>query len=275
MAGKLSDDAARVQQQYKKAIYVHCGAQILNLCVASSCNLPIIRDMMNNVRAVSDFFNTSPKRIIALQDKIRELVPAAQHQKLLNVCKTRWIARINGLQIFIHCYHAIIESLKYIYEDKSYSQAVRYRASGMKNAIEKFQFIVTLVVVERCLKCTKPLTIQLQSPSIDAEKAHEKVSLLFLTLNQLQTEIDATHSHYYEVAVDLAKETNIKPSKPRTTGRQTQRDNVPAESTSEYFKRAVTIPFLDQLLGQMQSRFSERNLNILDASYVMPNLVCV
>jgi hypothetical protein len=273
MAGKLSGVAARIQCRFEKAIYVHCGSHVLNLCVASSCSLPIIRDMMDNVRSVSDFFNSSPKRTLVLQERIKELFPDERHQKLINVCKTRWVARIDGLQIFIQCYSAVTDSLDLIAKDKSYNQDVRYRASGMKIAIEKFSFIVALVVVESCLKCTKPLTLQLQNASLDAGKAREKVSLLLLTIDQLRVEIDDTHSKFYKVSVNLGKEANITPSKPRTSGRQVYRENVPSESASDYFKKVVTIPFLDQLLGQIQSRFSEGNLDALDALYVMPNVV--
>ena len=132
---------------------------------------------------------------------------------------------------------------------------------------------MTLVVVECCRKCTKPLTLQLQCASIDAHKAREKVCLLFLTINELRHGVEQTHAWFYEVAVALAEETNITPSKPRMAGRQVHHENVPAESISEYFRRVVTIPFLDQLLGQMQSRFSEGNLDIFDASYAMPDIV--
>ena len=117
MAGKLSGVAAQIQQEYEKAVYVHCGSHILNLSIASSCNLPIIRDI---VRGVSDFFNSSPKQIQVLQDNIKKLLPTERHQKLLNVCRTRWVARIDSLQIFIHCYPAIVDSLEHIPKDKSY-----------------------------------------------------------------------------------------------------------------------------------------------------------
>ena len=70
MAGKLSGVAARIMNDYEKAIYVHCGSHILNLCVASSCSIPVVRDMMDNVRAVSDFFNNSPKRVLVLKEKM-------------------------------------------------------------------------------------------------------------------------------------------------------------------------------------------------------------
>ena len=208
-----------------------------------------------------------------MQEKISQLVPSERKQKLLNVCRTRWVSRIHGLSIFRRCYLAILAALEKISEDRNYEPDVRYRASGMKKAVSNFVFVVALILAERCLKCTKPLTLQLQAASLDAGKAREKVSLLLLTIEELRTQIDATHSNFYEMAVDLAKEGNISPSKPRTAGRQVHRENVPAETTSEYFKRAVTTPFLDQLMAQIRSRFSEGNLDALDALYAMPHSV--
>ena len=39
MAGRVSGAAARIQATNKNAIYVHCGSHILNLCIASSCQM--------------------------------------------------------------------------------------------------------------------------------------------------------------------------------------------------------------------------------------------
>ena len=79
----------------------------LNLCVASSCKIPIIRDMMDNVRAVSDFFNNSPKRVIVLQEIISQLVPSERKHKLLNVCIIRSVLPFDGLIFFQRGYLAI------------------------------------------------------------------------------------------------------------------------------------------------------------------------
>ena len=155
-----------------------------------------------------------------MQKKIKELVPNQHQQKLFNMCRTRWVARIDGLRIFKQCYVAILDALEDISNDRSYDPDARYKAVGIKKAVENFQFIVALAltVVERCLKCTKPLTLQLQSASLDAGKACEKVSFLFLTINDLRAEIEKTHDKFYEIALDLASERNITPSKPRTSG---------------------------------------------------------
>ena len=155
MAGKYSGVATRIQRNYEKASYVHCNSHVLNLCVASSCHIELIRDMMDNVRTVSNFFNDSPKRTLVLKEKINELMPTESRQKLLNVCHTRWIARIDGLKIFRNCYVAILAALEAINNDKATTERdVRDRAGGMRKAVKQFEFLVCLVLVERCLKCT-------------------------------------------------------------------------------------------------------------------------
>ena len=256
MAGKLSGVAARIQGTHEKAIYVHCNSHILNLCVALCCSIPFVRDMMDNVRSISNFFNDSPKRTQILTRIIREVYGEERQVKLLNVCRTRWVARIDELKIFRSCYLAILKAFKEVKKNSKEEPSVRQRIDGMVLAMKKFKFLVSLILMERCLKCMKPLTLQFQSAP--------------LTLAKLERN---THDTFYQMAVDLVKEVNVEPKKKRAPAVQVHGVNVPSDSISEYWKRAVTIPFLDQLLGQIQSRFSEGNLDILDAMSGMPNKV--
>jgi hypothetical protein len=56
----------------------------------------------------------------------------------LNVCRTRWVARIDGLRIFKNCYVALLSALGAIENDKKTNEPdVRYRAGGMKKAIKR------------------------------------------------------------------------------------------------------------------------------------------
>ena len=64
---------------------------------------------------------------------------------------------------------------------------------------------------------------------------------------------------YVESKLNLvAEEIGSVEEQPRTVQRQKHRANVPAESTEEYFKRNITIPFLDFLVLEMETRFSEQ-----------------
>ena len=59
MAGVCSGASTRVLQLYPLAIYVHCSSHKLNLCVAASCKLPMVGDIMSQFEAIALFFYLS------------------------------------------------------------------------------------------------------------------------------------------------------------------------------------------------------------------------
>jgi hypothetical protein len=65
---------------------------------------------MGHVKMVSYFFNNSPKRFVLLEKQIKESEPTARHTHLIDVCRTRWLARIDGLDILFEVYQAIINA---------------------------------------------------------------------------------------------------------------------------------------------------------------------
>ena len=56
MSGKYNGAAVLIRNDFPKALYVHCASHRLNLCVTSSCKIIAIKNMMSDVKAVSDFF---------------------------------------------------------------------------------------------------------------------------------------------------------------------------------------------------------------------------
>ena len=58
----LETERRHIRAEHDKAIYVHCMNHRLNLCVADTCQLPLVRNMMDVVRKISEFFDNSPKR---------------------------------------------------------------------------------------------------------------------------------------------------------------------------------------------------------------------
>ena len=61
MSGRLNGASSLIRAEHDKAIYVHCMNHMLNLCVADTCQLPLVRNMMDVVRKLSEFFDNSPK----------------------------------------------------------------------------------------------------------------------------------------------------------------------------------------------------------------------
>ncbi|XP_044164603.1 52 kDa repressor of the inhibitor of the protein kinase-like [Acropora millepora] len=97
MAVRLNGASTLIKEDYNKAIYFHCMNHRLNLCIADTCSYHLVRDMMATVRKLSEFFNNSPKRQQHLVKNIKELLPNNNHEVPINVCRTRWVARIDGM----------------------------------------------------------------------------------------------------------------------------------------------------------------------------------
>ena len=139
MAGKCAGAAA---------IHVHCTSHKLNLCVASSCSVQMVKNMMDTIRVISDLFNNSPKRQAALEKKIEDLLPATKHKTLINVCRTRWIARIDGLDHFEEMLEATTAALCEMRDnqDGTWNAVTSVMASGLVSISAHFQFIISLVI---------------------------------------------------------------------------------------------------------------------------------
>lgn len=60
-------------------------------------------------------------------------------------------------------------------------------------------------------------------------------------------------------AKEIANELGVELTVPRITARQKHRSNHPAETATDYWKRALLIPYLDSLITSLNTRFSESN----------------
>ncbi|XP_065662603.1 52 kDa repressor of the inhibitor of the protein kinase-like [Hydra vulgaris] len=237
MAGRLCGVAALILNDFSKAPYVHCFSHQLNLCVAKACVTPSIPDIMDHK---------------------------------LNICRTRWIENVDGLEAFIELYPAIVASLICIKEDVTWNYKSRGDASAYVAICCSFKFVITLIIVRKLLGYTRPLTKTLQKVDQDFSKARKDVKNLKNTLKSLRSSIDISHTEWYKEAVSIAATTNTMPSNP-TCGQQTQRDNHEVDDISEYFRITCSIPFLDHILIQLDSLFSTENLVLLDSFSIIPS----
>ena len=94
------------------------------------------------------------------------------------------------------------------------------------------------------------------------------------TLQEVRDEIDDRSMKWFEEAQEMGESHNAPlPSIPRCCGHQTQRDNVPGDSPEEYFCRTITIPFVDELLQHMQTRFSGLQSKVIEGLCLVPTML--
>ena len=100
--------------------------------------------MMGHVKSVGDFFNVHTKHFALLQEQIEKLLPASRHKHLLDVCRTRWFSRIDGLDILLEIIMAIVGSLEIVIcnVDRSWSPI-----SSINRVFSSLQFPFNLLLV--------------------------------------------------------------------------------------------------------------------------------
>ena len=269
MSGKRNGTAARISSSYPLALYTHCVSHSLNLAVVASFEEVSVRNMMGVVNRLSVFFFAHPKRQKKLEEAIHSTQPESKVTKLKDLCRTRWIERIDALNRFkclhssnVACFESIAAEGSHKWSPESLTDA-----HTLLLAITTTDFISALVITNECLHYFLGLTRSLQ------QEAVSEVDTLTSSLKQVRENVDSHHDEWFETVSEMCSSVGTTPSMPRTCGRQRHRANIPASTPSEYFKRTITVPILDHFLVELDRRFSSHQKTAIQGLYLVPSIL--
>ena len=230
--------------------------------------------MTQTADMISRFFSNSPKRQLHLEARIDCTMPGEQRKKLKALCRTRWVQRHEAFEVFCDlftptfcCFESIVHSAASDWNRETHSDAQSFLL-----AMSQFPFIVALVLTHRVLAYTKGLSVQLQGRYCDVVRAHQEIETVKTAVSKARSEIDTFHSRVYEQALAISQSIDVDESAPRVARRQLHRSHVPASNTSDYYKRSLTIPLLDHLISELNSRFDTScSQNLLEFMQLLPS----
>ena len=170
MSGVRNELAARVTQEFPKAVYTWYSSHKSNLRVVKSCDITEVRNMIDKASEVAIFFNYSPQRQRAFEEKIEIYCKENEQDKkwkrkkeLRMLCKTRWVERHDAYNTFTELYTPLVNTLTYIAEHSSeFSSDSVKNVSAFLDGITEFQFIATLIIAKHILNTTQILSKSLQ-----------------------------------------------------------------------------------------------------------------
>ena len=164
MAGKVNGLSGIVLQINKLALYMHCHIDRLNLVVSSLTRIIGFRNVMDAIKAISYFFNLSPKRQEHLEKVIKENFPEVTRKTLLDACPKRWFQRMNSVNLFEDLFLAIIMTLGEIFFNLvgKYNKDTSAKANSVLKLIVNFDFIVKLAISRHILDYNNSVTQILQ-----------------------------------------------------------------------------------------------------------------
>ena len=276
MAGKCRGAAARILSNFPKAVYyVHCAAHSLNLCVVAACGVQSVRNMMGTLVEICLFFSNSPKRQLEFEKHI-QAIEGARAKKLVNMCKTRWVARLDALEVFLELYPKVVRTFEVISEGSSegWNTESCRAAESLLICITKFQFVISFIVAKECLHYIRGITTSLQKRAKDICEAYAGVSTAVAALQDVRKTINAKHKIWHDAAVNLGHKVNaLEPQLPRQSTVQRCRSNTPGDTPEEYYRRTISIPFLDTLLSHLESRFSDIQQKSVNGMKIVPSVL--
>lgn len=273
MSGINVGASTLITNKYPLALYLHCASHCLNLAVVSGLENTLVRNMMGVVRRAGTFFDAHPKRQLALEKAINETQPAANKKKLGDLCRTRWVQRLDALEAFQQLHSSVVACMESICEagPRYWSTDSVTDAKGLLLSITASDFISALVVTNKCLGYLRALTCSLQAEAKDVVQAVGEIDVVIASLNDVRTNIDAHHGNWFEEIEQICHAVDVVPALPRRCGRQRHRDNTPADEPVTYYRRCISVPLVDHLVVELERRFSPHHCIALLGLCLVPS----
>lgn len=141
MRGAYKGVQSRIKEENPLALYVHCNAHILNLCLADlSKQVSHVRNVFGTLSALHNFINASSKRQAVFDNMHLKLnmKMGDGSSTLKSLSDTRWSCRIDALESVICNYQVVIDSLENISETDSIHGP---DANALLKSMKTYEFI--------------------------------------------------------------------------------------------------------------------------------------
>lgn len=275
MSGRLNGTAALISNDYPLALYLHCASHSLNLAVVTSLDERSVRNMIGIVNRVSIFFSAHPKRQRKLEEAIDRVQAGSAVKKLKDLCRTRWVERIDALDRFKKLHSSLVSCFETISDEgsSSWTPDSTTDASTLLLAISTTDFLSALVIASSSLSYLMALTKSLQSEAKDIVEAVTEICNLKAVLQDLRDNVEDYHDQWFSKVEQMCTLIGTEPSLPRVCARQTHRSNVPSQTPKEYYRRTITIPLLDHMLTEIDRRFSTHQQTAVTGLYLIPSIL--
>ncbi|XP_062508479.1 52 kDa repressor of the inhibitor of the protein kinase-like [Corticium candelabrum] len=288
MSGHLNGCQKNFRDHVPRAQYYHCCSHQLNLALTKSCNVSEVHCMLSDLKAVGLFFKYSPKRQRTLEQSVEQentkRTSAGEKpiraQKLKLLCETRWVERHTALKDFRDMYFALVHCLQVIsgqiiatptaaskYDAKSVTEA-----NGLLRLITSDSFIVALHCCTYLFGYTKCLSVLLQGSQLDVLEAYGEINQVLGLLEEIRSNSEREFSSIFASASAVTSRVldQEHPQVPRLAARQTLRSNHPASTPESYWRRAVFIPFIDSMISELGSRFTDMSHASVQGLLLLP-----
>ena len=134
--------------------------------------------------------------------------PEKSVHELQRLSDTRWACRHNAVNAICCTYDALPSTLQKISNGTDRAKAIE--AAGLLAQVNSFKFLLSLIVFDRVLTCTKSLSDCLQNTQLHLAKAADLVAATISTLEVFRTESEWNKLWAYAEKVAEVNEVEVK-----------------------------------------------------------------
>jgi len=216
------------------------------------------------IRETVNFFHFSAKRSAIL----KTYTPL----NLKGLCETRWVERYDAIQISKQLIVPIFKVLEEIETDGD--SVTLSKAKSLLNNILSLDYIVTLIVMDFFLGYTLNLYKLLQSENIDMVMCIQCVESVTEMFKEIRNSAEGRFHQLFLEATRLCRELEVTLVMPRKRNLFKIPSDIPAEKHIEFYYRvSIFLPFVDQLIQSLESRFTKHKVTLKGLSGILPSFV--
>jgi hypothetical protein len=256
MKGKHQGVQSRLLEINQRALYMPCACHSLNLTLCDmekSCKTAI--SFFGVIQRIYCLFARSTKRWKILTDNVERFT-------VKPLSDTRWESRIKSVQPIRYQAPQIIAALKEVERTSTDDPKTVSDAQSLVTALEKFEFIVGMVIWDDILSTINIVSKKLQSPIVCLDTTLKQIGGVISYFQKYREEgFDAS----IETAKSIASSMDIEPKFPtkhqvkRKKHFDEQNDEIEElqRPSIEFFKFEYFLVIVDNAIYSLNSRFEQ------------------
>ncbi|KAK4278543.1 hypothetical protein QN277_016378 [Acacia crassicarpa] len=276
MSGQFSGLKSLILVENNFAYYVHCFAHQLQLAlVACAKKVYALTDFFNFIPLLCNVVGASCKRADILRAKqLEELAKSIasddvqsgrglnQEMSLSRPGDTRWTSHYRSLVSLCRLFDPVLDVPEIVKDDTTLMQAKRSEATGLMMRMETFEFVLLLHLMINVLAITNELSQALQRKDQDIVNAMSLVKVSKMLLLKMRDDgwdnlFQKTSEFCIKRGIDIPDMESVL----QVQGRIKRRRPV---THLHHFKVDIFYAVIDTQLQELNDRFSEVSLNLLE-----------
>ena len=241
------------------ALYIHCSCHRLQLAsIQAADSVPQIKKFFGILLSLWKLFYYSPQKAEKL--KMVQSMLNLPELKVIKPNSTCWLSHEHCIKAIRKELPAIILTLQELYESKGDAEAF-----GVQSILSSFEGVATVNILGEILNLVATYNCFMQRKATDFSRL--KV-ILDSTLDQLKALKDDDADWCFEVKSTVeGLESEYEITVCASVG-IARRGSTSVTTTLNSFRKAVLIPYVDKLIENIRSRFSDEGVAVIIAMSV-------